>query len=293
MTALERQKQALIDWLLSSDYVPARLGERVLLDPVVVHERRAWRFEGQWTLTYAGEVGRQRTSHSVVHREELGADGTVELAIAGTESKSRMEYVAAEGEISEPFDVCVVDGELPGPSSAWAGSAVRDVPFEAADGAEAWSQLGREQVELLAQLALRSALDSPHLDRLDQSTTAELTRGMGARVRFLEVVGTLDGEPLKAVIGPDGSVWGRAPSDPARKEEVSSAAAGVVLASVGWGLAVLVGLFAMVIPGLIAAAVAVVHIRSLVAKRDAVVDSWKVAQRPDAEALPAGALAGV
>lgn len=289
--------QAIVDWLLSSNHVPEDLATRLTLNPPTPHPLVVWRFRGRWTNSYSGELGKEALSHTTELRDQSNPDGTVESMIDGVVTTSRMEWIEVTGEHDAPFDVVLVEGDAPEPPGAgFAAKTARKVvesEGQPAQNDSLWQGPGQQRVSDEVGVALRGRVGSPHVNRLRQDTQVQLSQTHQAPVVVLEFNGTLDGKELRFVVGADDSVWGSPPRDDARKEQLSSGSAKVVLAVLFWAIAAIVGLFIFVVPGVVAGIIGLMHVRSLLNKRNQHIDTWRDRERPAVTALVNQSLASV
>jgi len=287
--------EAVIAWLLSADHVPCGLAARLQLPAPSAHTLSAWRFRGRWTHSYAGELGHQRSSHTTNIVEEVLPDGELEQRIEGSTATSKMQWREVSGQHTGSFDVVLIEGAAPDPPGpGFAAKAARTTLESEGQPSAAtalWPSAGMQRVHDEAGVALRAHLGSPYLDRLKIDTHVELTHTDRAPVVVLEFDARFDGAPLRLIVGPDGATWGTPPRDEARKEELSGGSAKIVLSALAWIVATIIGLFAFVVPGVIAAVLGVLHLRKLVAKRDQQIELWREQERPALSALVAQSLA--
>ena len=287
--------EAIVAWLVSADHVPRGLAGRLQLPAPSAHTLSAWRFRGHWSHRYAGELGHQHTSHTTNIVEQVLPDGELEQRIEGTTATSKMQWREVSGEHTGPFDVVIIEGVAPDPPGhGFAATAARSTLESAGQSSSApplWPSAGMQRVHDEAGVSLRAHLGSPYLDRLKIDTHVELTHTDRAPVVMLEFDARFDGVPLRLVVGPDGATWGSPPRDEARKEELSAGSAKIVLSALAWIVATIIGLFAFVVPGVIAAVLGVLHLRKLVAKRDRHIELWREQERPALTSLVAQSLA--
>ena len=188
-----------------------------------------------------------------------------------------------------------VEGERPSPPGlAWFARAARGAGAaweEVSADPERWGALGVPLVEELAASALRRALGSPDILRVESADTFTPAATRRAEVTFWVVTGDVAGAPLRGVVGPGGAVWGDPPAAAVPIAQ-SEATAWTLLIGAGYAVAALIGLLVMVIPGLIIGAIGVAHVRHRLRARERMIAARQAQQAPAIRALVSRRLGG-
>lgn len=270
------------DWLLSSERPPTDLATR-LTDLRVKHRMvKGFRYRGTWVLEYSGEVGTEKVSHRTTTTTVLDGEGEEEILTTRGEQRASMVYHPCKGTLEGGFEEVVLVDAVVGASAGWARAAASSVfegPIHEGAGGSLWESDGCALVADQWRLALHRHVGSIHLDKLDVSDRVTLTETREADFEFIEVQYAFDDVENQVVVGPDGGISGRPPRAGDVSTEGSEAAASLLIWGGIWAVLVVIGLALFVLPGLIAGAVAYVHLSRLSAKREQVREASRAVQR--------------